>query len=145
MPTGQPSSSKTPKAELDEFIDRCHEAVTEQSQGRPEPFLRLWSQADDVSIMAAIGGYQVGFQAVSALLTTAATTQTFDGWSAENLVTIVADDLACSVELEHYARDADGEDQGMTLRATQIYRREDGKWRVIHRHGDILTAIEARW
>jgi hypothetical protein len=37
------------------------------------------------------------------------------------------------------------EDKGMTLWATQIYRREDGQWRVIHRHGDILTPIEARW
>jgi ketosteroid isomerase-like protein len=131
--------------ELRSFVDRCHAAITKQSQGHPEPFLELWSHAADVTIMAAIGGYQVGFDAVSELLTAASKTQQFDGWRAENVATVLNHDLAFTVELEHYAHTVDGEDKGMTLRATQIYRHEDGQWRVIHRHGDILTAIEARW
>jgi ketosteroid isomerase-like protein len=105
----------------------------------------LWSRADDVSIMAAIGGYHVGFDAVSDLLSAASKTQSFDSWSAENLITYVACDLGFSVELEHYGRVVDGEDQGMTLRATQIYRREDGHWRIVHRHGDILAPVDAKW
>ena len=131
--------------ELREFVDRCHAAITKQSQGHPEPFLELWSHAGDVTIMAAIGGYQVGFDAVRELLTAASKTQQFDGWSAENVATVLDGSLAFTVELEHYAHTVDGEDKGITLRATQIYRREDGQWRVIHRHGDILTPIEARW
>jgi ketosteroid isomerase-like protein len=131
--------------ELNELVDRCHAAITKQSQGHPEPFLELWSHAGDVTIMAAIGGYQVGFDAVRELLTAASKTQQFDGWSAENVATVLDGNLAFTVELEHYAHTVDGEDKGITLRATQIYRREDGQWRVIHRHGDILTAIEARW
>src|SRR6516225_178477 len=39
--------------ELRAFVDRCHAAITKQSQGHPEPFLELWSHADDVTIMAA--------------------------------------------------------------------------------------------
>jgi len=131
--------------ELNEFVDRCHAAITKQSQGHPEPFLELWSHAGDVTIMAAIGGYQVGFDAVRELLTAASKTQQKDGWSAENVATVLDGNLAFTVELEHYAHTVDGEDKGITLRATQIYRREDGQWRVIHRHGDILTPIEARW
>ena len=94
---------------------------------------------------AAIGGYQVGFAAVHELLTAASKTQHFDGWHAENVATVLDESLAFTVELEHYAHAGDADDTGMTLRATQIYRREDGQWRVIHRHGDILTPIEARW
>jgi ketosteroid isomerase-like protein len=139
------SNDSTRDAALEEFIGRCHEAITQQSQGHPEPFLELWSRADDVSIMAAIGGYQVGFDEVSKLLTAASKTQSFETWSAENLATIVADDLAFSVELEHYGRHVDGEEEEMTLRATQIYRREDGDWKVIHRHGDVLQSVEAKW
>jgi ketosteroid isomerase-like protein len=52
--------------------------------------------------------------------------------------------LAFTVELEHYAHTDDREDRGMALRATQIYCREEGQWRVTHRHGDILIPIEAK-
>ena len=143
--TTKTSRGSAGKAELEEFISRCHEALSHQSQGRPEPFLELWSRADDVTIMAAIGGYHVGFEQVSGLLTAASQTQSFDAWSAENLVTTIGGDLAFSVELERYARTADGQEEEMTLRATQIYRREDGAWKVIHRHGDVLTPVEAKW
>jgi ketosteroid isomerase-like protein len=143
--TTETSSRPTGEATVEELISRCHEALRHQSQGRPEPFLELWSHADDVTIMAAIGGYHVGFEQVSGLLTAASKTQSFDTWSAENLVTTVGGGLAVSVELERYARTVDGTEEVMTLRATQIYRHEDGAWKVIHRHGDVLAPVAAKW
>jgi ketosteroid isomerase-like protein len=139
------TSQSSHETDLEEFITRCHDALTQQSQGHPEPFLALWSQADDVSIMAAIGGYERGFKSVSALLTSASKTQHFDSWSAENIVTTAGDELGLSVELEHYARQGDGREEKLTLRATQVYRRENGVWKVIHRHGDVLTPVEVKW
>ena len=88
----------TEETALEEFIAHCHEALTHQSQGRPEPFLEPWSRADDVTIMAAIGGSHVGFGQVSSLLTAASKTQSFDTWDAENLVTTMTA-TAFSVEL----------------------------------------------
>jgi len=29
-----------------------------------------------------------------------------------------------------------GEPRSYTLRVTHVYRREDGQWRIVHRHGD---------
>ena len=95
--------------------------------------------------MAAVGGYEVGFEKVSELLSWASKQQSFDSWSAENIVTVVGTDLALSVELEHYGQHVDGEAKDMTLRATQVYRREEGEWRIIHRHGDVLTPVEVKW
>ena len=143
--TTEATNGSTPEAEVAEFITRCHKALVHQSQGRPEPFLDLWSQADDVTIMAAVGGYHIGFEQVSNLLRWASKAQKFDSWSSENIVTTVASGLAFSIELEHYAQQVEGEDKEMTLRVTQIYRREGGAWRVIHRHGDALTPVEVKW
>ena len=56
------------------------------------------------TLASAIGGGHVGFDAVSELLSAALKTQSFDSWSAENLVTYLADDLGFSVELEQYGR-----------------------------------------
>ena len=47
----------------------------------------------------------------------------------------VRGDTAYTVGLEHTSASVDGVPRTYTLRATQIYRREDGTWRVAHRHG----------
>ncbi|GAA1716503.1 hypothetical protein GCM10009745_76260 [Kribbella yunnanensis] len=52
----------------------------------------------------------------------------------------VIGDAAYTAGLEHSSASVDGEPRTYTLRATQIYRREDGQWKVFHRHGD--TVIE---
>jgi ketosteroid isomerase-like protein len=44
------------------------------------------------------------------------------------------------VELEHTSVSIDGVPvEPYTLRVTQVYRREDGEWKVLHRHGDQLS------
>src|SRR5215469_12162837 len=111
--TIETANRATLEKELREFIARCHEALTHQSQGHPEPFLELWSRADDVTVMAAVGGSETGFGQVSTLLSWASKQQSFESWSAVNIATVVGTDLALTVELEHYGYHADGEDKEM--------------------------------
>jgi ketosteroid isomerase-like protein len=51
----------------------------------------------------------------------------------------VAGDMAYTAGLEHTSVSVDGQPRTYTLRATQVYRRESGEWRVAHRHGDTAT------
>jgi ketosteroid isomerase-like protein len=46
--------------------------------------------------------------------------------------------MAYTVALEHSSASVDGVPRTYTLRATQVYRREGGQWRVAHRHGDTV-------
>lgn len=46
--------------------------------------------------------------------------------------------MAYTVGLEHTSVSVDGEPHTYTLRATQVYRREEGEWKVAHRHGDTV-------
>jgi ketosteroid isomerase-like protein len=41
--------------------------------------------------------------------------------------------------LEHSSASIDGQQRSYTLRATQVYRREEGEWKVAHRHADTVT------
>ncbi len=125
-----------------EFVQRCHAALRQHTGGNPRPFLELWSRADDVSLMGGVGGHQVGIDAVSELLTAAARTLNYETWEADTLAAGFDDELGFTVELEHLTREVDGETEEMSLRATSIYRREDGAWKVIHRHGDGLMNVE---
>jgi ketosteroid isomerase-like protein len=129
-------------ADAAEFVERCHRALKEHTGGNPRPYLDLWSDADDVSLMGGVGGHQVGLDQVTELLTAAAKTLNYETWDAENLVTGFDETLGFTVELERLTRHVDGEIEEMSLRATTIYRREEGAWRVIHRHGDGLMNVE---
>jgi ketosteroid isomerase-like protein len=129
-------------AEAAEFLERCHRALRQHTRGNPRPYLELWSDADDVSLMGGVGGHQVGIEQVSQLLTAAAKTLNYETWDAENLVTGFGETLGFTVELERLTRHVDGKLEEMSLRATSIYRREDGAWKVIHRHGDSLMTVE---
>ena len=51
----------------------------------------------------------------------------------------VVGDMAYTAGLEHTSASVDGEPRTYTLRATQVYRREHGEWKVVHRHGDTVT------
>ena len=120
------------------FIFRCQQALGDLVEGRPEPFKALWSHADDVVIMGAFGGYERGWEQVSARLDWAAAGIKATDRAAENIVTVVGDDLAYTVDLEHMTRYAGDQPQPRILRCTQAYRRENGRWKVILRHADEL-------
>lgn len=48
----------------------------------------------------------------------------------------VTGDLAYTAHREITSTVVDGEPRDYVLRVTQVYRREDGNWKVVHRHGD---------
>ncbi|HTP17041.1 MAG TPA: nuclear transport factor 2 family protein [Streptosporangiaceae bacterium] len=121
------------------FMSRCQQAPGELVEGRPEPFKALWSHADDVVITGAFGGYERGWEQVSARLDWAAAGIKATDRREENVVTVVGNDLAYTVDLEHMTRHAGGPKPG-TLRCTQAYRRENGEWKVILRDADELPS-----
>ena len=48
----------------------------------------------------------------------------------------VSGDLAYTVHREITSTSVNGEPRDYVLRVTQVYRREAGTWKVVHRHGD---------
>ena len=87
--------------------------------------------------MSASGDYERGWKQVSARLDWAACIKA-TGRAAENVMTVVGEDLAYTVDLEHVTRHAGDHLTPRTLRCTQAYRRENGEWKVILRHADEL-------
>lgn len=51
----------------------------------------------------------------------------------------VVGDMAFTADLEHSSVSVDGKPRSYTLRATQVYRREIGEWKVAHRHADTVS------
>lgn len=59
----------------------------------------------------------------------------------ENVSTVITPELAYTVEIESYrARVGRAADIApVAVRVTTVYRREDGAWKVMHRHADPIT------
>jgi ketosteroid isomerase-like protein len=121
------------------FMAACQHAQHEMGAGRPEPFKALWSHAGDVAIMGGFGGYERGWEQVSARLDWASKGIAATDRREENIVTVVGEDLAYTVDLEHMTRHAGGQPRPYTLRCTQVYRLEDGEWKIVLRHADELV------
>ncbi|MEU9037016.1 nuclear transport factor 2 family protein [Streptomyces sp. NPDC048352] len=99
----------------------------------------LWSHDEPVSVLGAWRN-AVGRQELDALFT--ALEGSFSdctSYAFELLAYDVVGDMAYTAGLEHTSASVDGEPRTYTLRATQVYRREQGAWRVAHRHGDTVA------
>jgi ketosteroid isomerase-like protein len=59
----------------------------------------------------------------------------------DNIATVITSGLAYTVEIESYRTRVGGSDARaqVSVRVTTVFRREDGRWRVTHRHADPIT------
>jgi ketosteroid isomerase-like protein len=107
--------------------------------GDSGPRQALWSRHEPVSVLGAWRN-AFGRPELDELFT--ALGDSFSdctSYEFELLSYDVVGDLAYTAGLEHTSTSVDGEPRTYTLRATQVYRREDGEWKVAHRHGDTVT------
>ena len=104
------------------------------------PRLEMWSRSDPVTLLgAAVSGS--GWSEVEPIFRWVA--NSFVGCRTYDLELVAVDvsgDLAYTVAYERFeAVKSDGSIANATLRATHIFRREEGQWKVVHRHADHAT------
>ena len=124
-------------------LEEYHRAGHEITNGNPEVYKTLYSRRDDVTLANPFGPPARGWSEVSATLDRAAENYR-DGEVVgfENISTVIATDLAYTVEIESYRARVGGgaEIVPVAVRVTTIFRNEDGAWKVTHRHADPITA-----
>ncbi|GGU80147.1 hypothetical protein GCM10010275_13580 [Streptomyces litmocidini] len=116
-----------------------YEAEVALHNGDAAPRRALWSRTEPVSVLGAWRS-AAGHEELDALF--AGLAKTFSdctSYTFELQAYDVNGDMAYTVGLEHTSASVDGQPRTYTLRATQVYRREDGAWRVAHRHADTVT------
>jgi ketosteroid isomerase-like protein len=124
-------------------LDEYHRAGREITNGNPAVYKTLYSHRDDVTVANPFGPPVRGWSEVSGTLDRAAGNYR-DGEVVgfENVSTVIAPDLAFTLEIESYrARVGGAEDLvPVSLRVTTVFRREEGVWKVLHRHADPITS-----
>ncbi|MFD8638235.1 MULTISPECIES: YybH family protein [unclassified Streptomyces] len=115
------------------------EAEIALHNGDAAPRRALWSRTEPVSVLGAWRN-AIGREELDTLFTDLA--EAFSdctSYEFELQAYDVSDNMAYTVGLEHTSTSVNGQPRTYTLRATQVYRRENGAWRVAHRHGDTMT------
>jgi ketosteroid isomerase-like protein len=128
--------------ELDDFlaqtVERHVAATTGVRNGDPAAFLDQLSRHDPVTLFPASQPPQVGWRSVSqAIRNVASVYSDSSDVEFEMLAAEVSGDLAYVVGFERAASAVEaGAREELALRITQVYRREDGEWKLAHRHAD---------
>ena len=102
--------------------------------GDAEPRRAIWSRKEPVTVLGAWKSAS-GRQELDELFADLA--ESFSDCTSfefELLEAEVRGDTAYTVGFEHTSASVNGVPRSYTLRATQIYRREGGEWKVAHRH-----------
>ena len=107
--------------------------------GDANPRRALWSRREPVSVLGAWRNAH-GQPELDELFTALANSfSDCTSYAFEVLAYDVVGDMAYTAGLEHTSASVDGAARTYSLRATQVYRREDGEWKVAHRHADTVT------
>jgi ketosteroid isomerase-like protein len=124
---------------LAEILPRQVDAERAIHQGDVEPRLAIWSRHDPVSLFGALVPARTGWADVSRTFRWVASgfSDSTD-YRFELLAAGASGDLAYTVGFEHNAVSFNGRPTTYTLRVTHVYRREDGEWKIVHRHGDTV-------
>ncbi len=123
-------------------LEEYHRAGLEITRGNPEEYKKLWSRRDDVTLANPFGPPLRGWSEVSAWLDhTANNYRDGHDYEFENISTVMTSELAYTVEIERARARVGGagEFSQVAVRVTSVFRREDGVWKVTHRHGDPIT------
>ena len=127
--------------ELEQVVEQYHAALDVLVRGTPEPMKALFSRSDDVVLANPFGPAVRGWDDASVALDYACA-RFSDGEAAgfDRTASYVAADLATIYEVEHgKVRVGGGPVSEWVLRTTTTFRREDGTWRVVHRHADPIS------
>ena len=130
-------------SDFEAMIEQNHRAVDQFTRGNNKPLEDLYSRRDDVSLGNPFGPFVRGFTDVAKTMERAATVYR-DGHAVgfDIITTYMTTELAFTVETERVEAKIGGGDEivPVSLRCTSIFRREDGLWKLIHRHADPITA-----
>jgi ketosteroid isomerase-like protein len=132
---------RDPMSELDDFLTKTLARQVEADEallnGDPTPRLEMWSTQDPVTVFGALKSVS-GWDEVSRAFRWIGSR--FSDCTAHRFELVaagVSSDLAYTVGFEHTSVSMDGVPvEPFTLRVTHVYRRENGEWKIVHRHAD---------
>ena len=136
-------ASENDEKAVKQAVSQFYVALNEMFKGKIEPMKEVWSHADDVTYMGPTGCIKIGWQQVLADWEAQAAMKLGGTVKPENMTITVGNNLAFTTNYEKGSNiNAEGKPQEVSIRATNTFRKEDGKWKMIGHHTDLLPFLQ---
>jgi ketosteroid isomerase-like protein len=116
-------------------------ALNRMANGDAGPLADIWSQGSAVTTMHPVGGREVGWDKVRESFQKVAQIASEGRIKLDDQIIQVTGDLAYELGVERGQLKIAGQQATIEHRVTNIYRREGGRWKIIHHHTDVSQAM----
>lgn len=123
---------------FEEASAEFYTALNAVLKGDAGPMLALWSHEDDVTYMSPFGELLIGWDPIRASWEDQAAAHLGGEVRGEEVHLVEGDVLAFTVGFERGQVEVEGRPTPVDIRATSMFRRENGGWRMIGHHTDPL-------
>lgn len=125
-----------------EAASQFYAALNTMFAGDVGPMKDVWSHAADVTYMGPTGGFDVGWDQVAKSWDAQAAMKLGGRVDASDLRVTVGRDVAVTSGYEKGVNtNAKGVAETVSIRATNVFRKEDGRWKMIGHHTDLLPYL----
>ena len=121
-----------------------YEALNAMFTGDLEPMNAIWSHSNDVTDLGPFGGDRlVGWDAVSSEFKKETEMKLGGKVVCKDLLVRAGTDMGYTICIEEGENmSADGKPVVVKFRATNIFRLENGQWKLVHHHTDLSTPLQ---
>ena len=134
------NASEVPCPTLKAANEGFYSALNTMFTGKIDPMLALWSHGKDVAYLGPDGRFLTGWKSVKADWNQQASMK-LGGKAVPSNVSyfmLPGSGIAVVQDVEHITTD---KGLKLSIRATNVYRMEDGAWKMVSHHTDKLPAV----
>ena len=124
--------------DFDEAKKEYNKAMSDFFKGNAEPINSIYSKCDEISLAQLSGSFILGRNLVTETASCNAMKYREGETTFETLAKYVTPDFAYIIQVERTNAKIGGSNKflSLALRVTSIFRREEGIWKLLHRHVD---------
>lgn len=140
---GYSLASENEEESVKKALDAFYSSLNAMFTGDAEALKEVWSHSEDVVYMGATGKYQIGWGNMYKEWQEQAKLKFGGSVKYTDLHVIVGKDIAVTNQLVKSADPtATGVNKDVSLRASSVFRKENGKWKMIGHHADVIPELE---
>ncbi|MBM3579681.1 MAG: nuclear transport factor 2 family protein [Alphaproteobacteria bacterium] len=141
-PVAIANAKKSDRDAVMSAYDNFYVALNEMFAGSAEKMVATWSHSDDVSYMGPDDLFLKGWKNIAANWHAQAAKKMGGKVVPQDVHVVIGSDIAITNNYEVGENlDAKGEVVKVSIRATNVFRKENGEWKMISHHTDLLPFL----